>query len=181
MLSSMVIYKTKGILTRAQSSDLSLQLSTVVTLFVITPQGWQFLLKEAEDLIPDISAEEIQDKSKADGLAKGVLVLQVLWFCINSGTRIAQELPLSLLEIMTISHGFCALITYALWWSKPKDVKEPIVIGAQSKDIALYGAWMSIASGGERYFLGGFKNLRHSGEHAQLLYISAEELSKNRK
>ncbi|KZT63668.1 hypothetical protein DAEQUDRAFT_719138 [Daedalea quercina L-15889] len=54
---------------------------------IITPNGLKYLMKHAPHLIPDISIEEIQDKSKANGLAKALLVWQVLWFCINTVTR----------------------------------------------------------------------------------------------
>ena len=145
---------------------------------LITPQGITFLLKHAPHLIPDISAEEIKDRSKADGLSKALLVWQVLWFCINSGARLAQGLPLSLLEVSTIAHGVSTLITYCFWWEKPLNVREPILIEVRTKEAAALGAWMSIASDAEHNILGGITYIGYYGEHHRLTYVSASSLLK---
>ena len=100
---------------------------------VVTPRGFEILLDHDAEIIPDVSIEEVRDKSKASGLAKALLIWQVLWFCIAGWTRLVQHLPLSLFEVMTFAHGVCALMACVLWWSKPKDVNEPFVIsGGQS-------------------------------------------------
>ena len=138
---------------------------------LITPKGIEVLLVHAPHLIPDISVEEIMDKSKADGLAKALLVWQVLWFCINCGSRLAQRLPLSLLEVSTIAHGASTLITYCFWWKKPFNVSEPIPIGGQTEETALIGAYMSVNSRAERNILGGLKCLREVRECLRLTSI----------
>ncbi|EPS97485.1 hypothetical protein FOMPIDRAFT_1079194, partial [Fomitopsis schrenkii] len=60
--------------------------------------------------------------SKANGLAKALLVWQVLWFCIIAVARLAQYFPLSLFEVMTFAHRICALMASLFWWRKPNDV-----------------------------------------------------------
>ncbi|KAF9478662.1 hypothetical protein BDN70DRAFT_859672 [Pholiota conissans] len=71
---------------------------------------------------PDITADEIKDRSKGDFISKGLAVLQTSWFLLQCITRWSQKLPLSELEVLTL--GFAAMngITYALWWNKPQDV-----------------------------------------------------------
>lgn len=143
---------------------------------MISPEGIIFLLKHAPHLIPDIPVEEIEDRSKADGLAKALLVWQVLWFCLNSGSRLVQGLPLSLLEVSTIAHGVSTLITYAFWWAKPLNIKEPILVGGRTKEAAAFGAWMSIASDAERNVFGGISYYGTYGEHHRLTYVSASSM-----
>lgn len=56
----------------------------------LTEAGIHFLLKEegnGNDQIPDLSEEDIQSKSKANGLAKGLICLQALWFIAQCLTR----------------------------------------------------------------------------------------------
>lgn len=36
--------------------------------------------------------------------------------------------PISLLELNTFGHAFCALIIYLMWWDKPSDLPKPFVI-----------------------------------------------------
>lgn len=49
-----------------------------------------FLLKEEgtrRDEFPDLSEEDIKSKSKANGLAKGLICFQALWFIAQCLTR----------------------------------------------------------------------------------------------
>lgn len=82
----------------------------------------------------NISTEELYDKSKADGFAKAVICLQALWFCVQCVARLAQRLPLSLLEANTAAHAVGALTTYVLWWKKPLDIQFPTVLRIDDSD-----------------------------------------------
>ncbi len=124
---------------------------------VLTPQGVRYLMEYAPELVPDVHEDELLDRSKADGLAKTLLVWQVVWFCISCFRRWKEGLPLSLLEVTTLAHASCALLTYAFWWSKPKDVGQPTVIGTQSTPdkVRQIGAWMARKSSPQRSLFGG--------------------------
>lgn len=98
------------------------------TVATLTAQGVGYLIKEAPDSIPDISSKEVRDKSKHDSLAKCLALIQVLWFSAECLTRLAQDLPVSLLELNTFVHTLFALITYMLWWKKPFNVDVPTTI-----------------------------------------------------
>ncbi|WAO87137.1 Hypothetical protein NCS54_00443400 [Fusarium falciforme] len=69
-----------------------------------------------------LSREDIEDKNKADGLVKVAALLQVIWFTLQCIVRSANHLPLAALETMTLAYVFNALVTYAFWWEKPKDI-----------------------------------------------------------
>ncbi|KAI4271095.1 MAG: hypothetical protein LQ337_006254 [Flavoplaca oasis] len=94
-------------------------------------------VKDLREVIPFVSEEEIWDKSKANALAKTIVCIQATWFCAQCIARVAQQMPISLLELNTFAHAVCALMVYILWWwSKPLDVQEPTVIDVGQSDTA---------------------------------------------
>lgn len=128
------------------------------TRAALTTAGLSFLLEHEPDLLPAISEEQIKDKSKADGLQKLLICVQATWFCASCITRLANSLPISLLELNALGHAACALLIYAMWWQKPLDVDEPSLIqGEKMEPLAAY-MWMSSgisAGGGKSYDLLG--------------------------
>ena len=73
----------------------------------------------------DIASETISDKSKADLLAKGLVLCQVSWLVIQSIARARAQLPLTILEVHTMVHVVCAFLMYCFWLQKPKDISDP--------------------------------------------------------
>ncbi|KAG1721793.1 hypothetical protein EDB19DRAFT_1646207 [Suillus lakei] len=78
--------------------------------------------------MPVITEAEIEDRSKDDGLSKGVAILQLVWFVTQLIARYVQKLPMTLLEIDTLSIAALTCICYVLWWKKPKDVGLPYAV-----------------------------------------------------
>ena len=87
-----------------------------------------YLLKEGYLALPDITSEEISDKSKANLLAKALVCLQTGWFVLQCIGRVAQNLPLTALEIITASYVLCTWAIYAQWLKKPLDVGVPTIL-----------------------------------------------------
>ena len=54
--------------------------------------------------LPDVSKAEIADKSKANDLAKALVMIQACWMVIQVIARLAARLPVTLLEVNTIAH-----------------------------------------------------------------------------
>lgn len=78
-----------------------------------------FFLKARGEEIPNLTEEEINAKSKANGLAKALVCIQALWFIATCVSRLAQRIPISLLELNTFGHCICAVLIYLLWSEKP--------------------------------------------------------------
>ncbi len=57
----------------------------------------------------------IEDRSKADTLQKGLVLLQVGWMALQCIVRKLYGLPLTLLELHTMVHVVCAMAMYACW------------------------------------------------------------------
>ena len=106
-----------------------------LTRLTLTPAAVEFLAHNEPTLIPNISKEEINDKSKASALAKTLVCLQASWFCFQCITRIQQGFAITLLELNTFAHAICTLLIYILWWNKPLDIEEPTIIRGENADI----------------------------------------------
>lgn len=65
----------------------------------MTLKGVAVALTLRPDLLKDISADAILDKSKASPLAKGIVCSQAVWFCLQCLGRLISSAPLSLIEV----------------------------------------------------------------------------------
>jgi hypothetical protein len=103
--------------------------SNVERPFVILPAGVLRLVDRGiitvEDPGPILSTRQIRDRSKVDTVGRVVTILQVSWMVLQVVGRLAAGLPLATLEIVTCAYIACALVTYAAWWKKPKDIEVP--------------------------------------------------------
>ena len=100
---------------------------------VLWPNQYTWLLQERlidwkDHEIWGLSTENIRDKSKADGIAKLIALVQVSWFVAQCTMRTAHNLPLSQLESMTLGYIPLVVVTYFFWWHKPKDIRSPSII-----------------------------------------------------
>lgn len=101
-------------------------------------------------LLPDLDEREIEDKSKTDGLAKALVLLQAGWMLLQTLGRVATHIPTSLLEVNTIGHILCAFIIYLLWWNKPREIHEPTVLKGDWVDSMCAYMYMSSRVSGTR-------------------------------
>ena len=97
---------------------------------VVTYDMLRDLLREGKIAFPTITEEEIKDRSKADGLAKGIAILQTTWFIAQCISRITQGLITTEVELITVAFAALNGILYFLWWNKPLDVQccVPVLI-----------------------------------------------------
>ncbi|KAI5787394.1 hypothetical protein FPQ18DRAFT_262954, partial [Pyronema domesticum] len=65
---------------------------------------------------------DIEDKSKASGIAKTVAAFQIFWIILQVIGRYIGRLHITLLELNTCIHVVLAILTYAIWFRKPLDV-----------------------------------------------------------
>lgn len=82
-------------------------------------------LVRAGALVPP-TADELNDRSKSDGLSKSVAVVQTLWFVTQCIARRIAHLPITSLEVMTLAYTVITLAMYTAWWLKPRNVSCPV-------------------------------------------------------
>ncbi|KAG2070559.1 hypothetical protein BDR04DRAFT_1054001, partial [Suillus decipiens] len=100
---------------------------------VLTPAELLQVVCDKSVEMPNVTEADIEDRSKGDLLSKCVAILQLLWFVIQIIARYAQHLPVTLLEIDTLSVTAVACISYFLWLKKPKDIGRPYIVHWDSK------------------------------------------------
>ncbi|KAK5652285.1 hypothetical protein OQA88_10633 [Cercophora sp. LCS_1] len=81
--------------------------------------------------LPDVTVDEIMDRSKTDPLVKVLALLQVSWFAVELLVRTINHKPSSPLEVMTLSFAICAVVMFLLLLSHPKDVSTPIYLDSE--------------------------------------------------
>ncbi|KAK3316033.1 hypothetical protein B0H66DRAFT_604341 [Apodospora peruviana] len=91
--------------------------------------GFAINTKQGQEDLPG-DKESIKDRSKADSLARVLVITQASWMILQWIMRLAYKLPVTVLELNTLAHAICALFVYALWWEKPLDVNEPTILTA---------------------------------------------------
>ena len=75
--------------------------------------------------LPDISHDELSDKSKGNVFAKTIAIGQVSWNTVQIVARVAKGLTVTQLELAVTAFSFCAIITYLLFLKKPQGVQVP--------------------------------------------------------
>ncbi|KAK4903723.1 hypothetical protein LTR49_026689 [Elasticomyces elasticus] len=143
----------------------------------ITPRGLQLLA--GCGLLPAISRDDIEDKSKAEWSGKFLCCVQVTWFMVQAVVRLAAGLTIAPLEINTIGHIVCALLIYALWWYKPKWVNQPTVLRGDWTRAMCAFMYMSSQISAEQHTQRVFlRNFGVKTELAGVLYISSCDVEK---
>jgi hypothetical protein len=89
----------------------------------LSPAHFKLYLERGE---VDITKREIDDKSKGDALAKGLVLVQIAWFVLQSIARAMQRLPITELEVVVLAYSVLSFITYFFWWNKPLNVTFPV-------------------------------------------------------
>lgn len=95
---------------------------------VLSYSVFKDLLSENLICFPDITENEINDRSKGDALSKSIAFLQLTWFIIQIIARAAQGLDITELELTTAALAGLNSVMYIFWWSKPCDVRFPVVL-----------------------------------------------------
>ncbi|KAI0855560.1 hypothetical protein F4860DRAFT_507388 [Xylaria cubensis] len=110
--------------------------------FVVDSSQVAFLVEKEYLECPNITAEEIWDKSKADFLTKSFTLLQASWFLFQLLGRAIVPLPITALEIFTGAIVFSSFGNFVCWLHKPNDVRKGITFKI---DVSLH----QIVSGSE--------------------------------
>ncbi|KAF7970711.1 hypothetical protein HWV62_21010 [Athelia sp. TMB] len=105
-------------------------------LYPLGPSAVVSLVRDGK-LVPP-TTDELSDKSKGDVLSKGIAILQTIWFVMQCIARLAEHLPITNLEVMTLAYTVMTVAMYVAWWDKPLNVscaiRAPAVSAAEEVD-----------------------------------------------
>ncbi|KAJ0413035.1 hypothetical protein BJY00DRAFT_320201 [Aspergillus carlsbadensis] len=93
---------------------------------LIRTQKIQTLIEEGTLTEAHLSHRNIEDKGKADNIAKVLVSIQILWMCVQCLGRQIAGLPVTILEGHILIQIIVAIIGHVFWWRKPLDVAQPI-------------------------------------------------------
>jgi hypothetical protein len=88
-----------------------------VYIFRVNEIAW--LTRDNIITLPEVKAGELEDRSKADFVAKGIAFAQSIWFMFQVCARVHDKLPISTLELATVAFISCTGLMYFFWWDKP--------------------------------------------------------------
>ena len=100
---------------------------------ILSPSRFSELLEAKTIEFPNVTVEEIEDRSKSDGFSKTIALGQTLWFVAQCIVRRSQHLDLALVELLTLSLAALNGMMYFLWWNKPLDVRCPVRVNLLDK------------------------------------------------
>lgn len=106
---------------------------------VIGLESFRELLRQQLIDFPEISREDISDKSKGDILSKGIALVQIGWFLLQLVARSHENLAITELELTTAALAALNFAMYICWWDKPQDVRCPVVIRTKETEKLLAG------------------------------------------
>ncbi|KDR73288.1 hypothetical protein GALMADRAFT_251890 [Galerina marginata CBS 339.88] len=95
---------------------------------VLGPRKLADLLDNQKVAVPEIAEKGIQDRSKSDGLSKGLVIIQTTWFIAQCVARRVQGLIITELELLTLAFAALNIFMYACWWNKPLDVQTTVPV-----------------------------------------------------
>ena len=95
---------------------------------ILNFERFKTLLDEGSIEFPTITKDEIDDRSKTDGLTKFLAGVQTCRFILQCIVRKTQSLAITELEVTTLALATLNLITLLLWRSKPQNMRVPIPV-----------------------------------------------------
>lgn len=84
--------------------------------------------KPYELRLPQLTIEDLRDRSKSNTLAKLLACMQAGWLVVQCFARAHQHLAISQLELATAGFVGCTVMTHLFWWNKPRNVESTVPI-----------------------------------------------------
>jgi hypothetical protein len=85
--------------------------------------------------LPDITLEEIDDKSKGDAFVAKLAFLQGMWLVLQVILRLQRTMTVSQLTNWATAYIGCAILTYSLKLSKPRGINVPFIVASYENGI----------------------------------------------
>jgi hypothetical protein len=94
----------------------------------VSAKQLEYVVQHKFIAMPGVTRDEIRDKSKTDGMSRLVNCVQAGWLVLQILGRAGQGLPITTLELSTISTVGCSFTTLWFWRKKPLDIGTPTII-----------------------------------------------------
>jgi hypothetical protein len=114
-------------------------LATMSGLRVVEEDGSSYLciaISNAPSNVTMPTKEQIQDRGKADNIAKTITIIQTLWFAVQAAHRVSQGLVVTDLELTVLAHVALNIFIYWCWWNKPLNLGFPVEVYVKKREDA---------------------------------------------
>jgi hypothetical protein len=94
-------------------------------------KGLDFSIMTSDEMIDTIyrhPVDQTEDRNKTSSIAKFLACIQVGWILMQCFGREIEHIYITLLELNTAVHVLIAIVMFGIWWDKPVDINQPIVI-----------------------------------------------------
>lgn len=96
------------------------------TRFRITAKHLQYLVERKYIDYPEITKDELWDKSKQDTITKIITCFQIFYLVLQCLGRAVQGLAITTMELSALAIVVCTIMTSICWLRKPLDVRTPM-------------------------------------------------------
>lgn len=96
--------------------------------FPVDSRQLLFLVRNGYVGYPELAKEDILDRNKSDGFARGLALWQAAWMVVNCAVRVAQDLAVTTLELTTLSFILIFFVTSFCWYHKPSGIATRVDI-----------------------------------------------------
>ena len=96
--------------------------------FRVNSKHLHWLITRGYIQCPEVSDQELWDKSKQDTVAKLITCFQAAYLIVQCIGRAIQGLAMTTLELSTMAIVVCSIMTSICWIAKPQDASYPVRI-----------------------------------------------------
>ncbi|KAK5658114.1 hypothetical protein OQA88_2670 [Cercophora sp. LCS_1] len=109
--------------------------------FPINAEQLHWLVKHGHLDFPDMDNMNIGERSASDTLSRIIAAWQAVWFSVIEIQRLRNGLPMSALELTTLSYVFVMLATQVCWIRKPSITRPETVTTKGNEAVSQIRAW----------------------------------------
>ncbi|KZP33491.1 hypothetical protein FIBSPDRAFT_1036042 [Athelia psychrophila] len=99
--------------------------------------------------------DDIDDRSKASWITKGLAIIQTASFATQCVARLALHMPTTELELTALAYTTITVLAYFIWWKKPVSIGSPVRVVLECP--TGFGKYRS--NGGTTFNIFGWKGL----------------------
>ena len=119
--------------------------------FPINSKQLRYLVAKGHIRYPQLETKEIIDRSKSDYFQSMLASFQLIWFVVQMVGRLAERLPVTTMEFLTLLSSLCTGFIYYQWSQKPQNVRIPLVLKMQASIMDVRAQERSISGDNELY------------------------------
>ena len=117
--------------------------------FPINSRQLHYMVAKGHIRYPLLEIKEMIDRSNSDYFQIMLTSFQLMWFVVQLFGRLAERLPVTTIELLTLLSSLCTGLICFQWSRKPQNVRVPIVLEMQASIMAVRAQDWSISGENE--------------------------------